>query len=183
MSRIGKKPVEIPEGVTVAVANGRCTVKGTKGELTMQMHPNVTFISDPKTVTVTVAHPDEKRDRALWGLYRMLVSNLIEGVTKGFSKQLEIRGVGYRAAVEGSDLVMHLGYSHPVPFPLPKGISVTIEKNVMTVSGIDKQLVGETCAKIRAHRPPEPYKGKGIRYVGEYVRQKAGKVVKAAGAK
>ncbi len=183
MSRIGKKPIEIPAGVTVAVADGSCTVKGTKGELTIRVHPNVTLACDAKTVTVAVVNPEDKRDRALWGLHRMLVSNLIEGVTKGFSKQLEIRGVGYRAAVEGTDLVMHLGYSHPIRFPVPKGIAVTVEKNVMTVSGIDKQLVGETSAKIRANRPPEPYKGKGIRYVGEFVRQKAGKVVKAAGAK
>lgn len=183
MSRIGKKPVAIPEGVTVAVSDGACAVKAAKGELSMQVHPSVTLTVDAKTVTVAVANPDDKRDRALWGLYRMLVSNMIEGVTKGFEKKLEIRGVGYRAAVEANALVLHLGFSHPIRFPLPKGIDVTIEKNVVTVHGIDKQLVGETAAKIRSYRPPEPYKGKGIRYVGEYVRQKAGKVVKTAGAK
>ncbi|MBI4089863.1 MAG: 50S ribosomal protein L6 [Candidatus Kerfeldbacteria bacterium] len=183
MSRIGKLPIRIPAGVTVDVADGRCVVKGPKGELTLLLHQRVQVDVQDGSIAVSVANPDEKRDRALWGVFRVLVANCIEGVEKGFQKQLEIRGVGYRAAVEGQALVLNLGLSHPVTFALPQDISATVEKNVITVSGIDKQLVGETAAKIRKLRPPEPYKGKGIRYVGEHVRQKAGKVVKSVGTK
>lgn len=183
MSRIGKQPVVLPKGVTVSVADGVCAVKGPKGELAVPLHAHVKLAVGDASVSVSIAHPDEKRERALWGLFRMLISNAVEGVEKGFSKQLEIKGVGYRGAMEGKGLVLNLGFSHPVPFAVPDGITITVDKNIVTVSGIDKQLVGETAAKIRQHRPPEPYKGKGIRYVGEYVRQKAGKVVKSAGAK
>lgn len=183
MSRIGKQPVLIPSGVTLTVADGVCNAKGPKGELSVTLHPHVRLDIKDTTASVSVEHPDEKRERALWGLFRMLISNAIEGVEKGFSKQLEIKGVGYRGAVEGKDLVLNLGFSHPIKFIVPQGITVSVEKNIVTISGIDKQLVGETAAKIRQHRPPEPYKGKGVRYVGEYVRQKAGKVVKSAGAK
>jgi large subunit ribosomal protein L6 len=183
MSRVGKQPVPIPDGITVTVQGDQCTVKGPKGTLSLAIHKHVMLTVEGSTATVKVSDPDDKRDRALWGLYRVLLSNLIEGVHKGFTKQLEIRGVGFRAASEGKDLMLNLGFSHPIKFILPEGITATVEKNVITVAGIDKQLVGETAAKIRKHRPPEPYKGKGIRYVGEYVRQKAGKVVKTAGAK
>lgn len=183
MSRIGKLPIPLPNGVTATVAKSVCTVKGPKGELQLPIHHHVSLDIGDGVITVKVADPDDRRDRALWGLFRMLVSNLIEGVTKGFSKQLEIRGVGYRASVEGKELVLYIGFSHPVRFSIPEGIAMTVEKNIVIVTGIDKQLVGEVAAEIRRYRPPEPYKGKGIRYVGEYVRQKAGKVVKAAGAK
>ncbi len=183
MSRVGKQIVTIPDGITVSVEAGRCAVKGPKGSLSLAIHEHVTLSVDGATASVKVANPDNKRDRALWGLYRVLLSNMIEGVQKGFTKQLEIRGVGFRAANEGQGLVLNLGFSHPVNFALPEGITATVEKNVITIAGIDKQLVGETAAKIRKQRPPEPYKGKGIRYVGEFVRQKAGKVVKTAGAK
>ncbi|MFH0828616.1 MAG: 50S ribosomal protein L6 [Candidatus Kerfeldbacteria bacterium] len=183
MSRVGKKPVPIPAGVTVTIDSGRCTVKGPKGELSIALHRNVVVNVTDSAVNVNVANTDEKRDRALWGLYRMLISNCIDGVQRGFSKQLEVKGVGYRASVEGKDLVLNLGFSHPIRFPIPGGIAVTVEKNIITVQGIDKQHVGEIAAMIRQLRKPEPYKGKGIRYVGEYVRQKAGKVVKTAGAK
>lgn len=183
MSRIGKLPVTIPAGVSVSVVDRICTVKGPKGELHLPLHDRVQVEVAEAAVAVKVANADEKRERALWGLFRVLLANLIEGVTKGFSKQLEIRGVGYRASVEGKTLTLNLGLSHPVSFPIPPGINITIEKNIVTVSGIDKQLVGETAARIRRLRAPEPYKGKGIRYLGERVRQKAGKVVKAAGAK
>ncbi|MBI4425985.1 MAG: 50S ribosomal protein L6 [Candidatus Kerfeldbacteria bacterium] len=183
MSRIGKLPVRIPAGVTVDVNDRTCVVKGPKGELSLALHERINLHVQDGAVAVSVANPDEKRDRALWGLFRVLVANCIEGVEKGFQKQLEIRGVGYRATVEGQQLLLNLGYSHPVYFPIPAGTSITVEKNVITISGVDKQLVGELAAKIRKLRPPEPYKGKGIRYVGEHVRQKAGKVVKAAGVK
>ena len=183
MSRVGKKPVPIPADVTVTIDSGRCTVKGPKGELSVALHRHVIVDVTDGAVNVSVTHPDEKRDRALWGLYRMLISNLIDGVQRGFSKQLEVKGIGFRASVEGKDLVLNLGFSHSVRFPIPSGIAITVEKNIITVYGIDKQHVGEIAATIRQLRKPEPYKGKGIRYVGEYVRQKAGKVVKAAGAK
>lgn len=183
MSRIGKLPIRIPDGVSVNVADGRCLVKGPKGELTLPLHQRVQVQIQDGTITVSVTDPNEKRDRALWGVFRVLVANCVEGVQKGFQKQLEIHGVGYRAAVEGQHLVLNLGLSHPVKFAMPAGIVMSVEKNVVTVGGIDKQLVGETAAKIRKLRPPEPYKGKGIRYVGEHVRQKAGKVVKSVGAK
>ncbi len=183
MSRVGKQPVQIPDGITVTLDGAQCVVKGPKGTLSLPMHERVKIAIDGTVASVTVANPNDKRDRALWGLYRVLLSNLIEGVQKGFSKQLEIRGVGFRAAPDGKDLLLNLGFSHPIKFVLPEGITAVVEKNIVTIAGIDKQLVGETAAKIRKHRPPEPYKGKGIRYVGEFVRQKAGKVVKTAGAK
>lgn len=183
MSRVGKVPIAIPDDVKLDVRDGRVLVKGPKGELSVTLHPHVVVTLQEKTVVVTVRHPDEKRDRALWGLFRVLLDNSIVGVRQGFSKQLEIQGVGFRAAVEGQNVTLNLGFSHPVTFAIPAGISVTVEKNIITVSGIDKQQVGEITAEIRRLRPPEPYKGKGIRYVGEQVRRKAGKVVKAAGAK
>lgn len=182
MSRIGKQPIVLPADVTINVGEGSCSIKGPRGELALPLHHRVNIAVEGNSVVVRVADENEKRDRALWGLFRMLIANLVEGVTKGFSKQLEIEGVGYRASVEGKHLVLNLGFSHPVKLPVPPGIDVIVEKNIITVSGIDKQLVGETAARIRRLRPPEPYKGKGIRYVGERVRRKAGKVVKAVGA-
>ena len=173
----------IPSGVRIEVANGRCFVSGPRGELSLVVPPPVSVAIDGDVANVSVTHPDEKRERALWGLTRILVKNMIDGVTKGFSKQLEIHGVGYRAAISGKDLTLAVGFSHPVVYRVPDGITVAVEKNIITVSGIDKQVVGEVAATIRRQRPPEPYKGKGIRYVGERVRQKAGKVVKAAGVK
>lgn len=183
MSRIGKSPITIPDGVTMDVSDTACTVKGPKGELTVRLHPHVRVTVEGTVARVGVTNPDEKRDRAVWGLFRVLISNLVEGVTKGFSKQLEIHGVGYRASAEGKNLTLNLGFSHPVIFPIPDGSTISVEKNIITIGGIDKQQIGEIAAAIRRLRPPEPYKGKGIRYVGEHVRRKAGKVVKAAGAK
>lgn len=183
MSRIGKLPIPIPEGVTVTVDAQQVAVKGSKGQLTMPLPPRAKVTVADQQVTVSVSRPDEQSDRALWGLVRVLVNNMIIGVSQGFSKQLEINGVGYRAAVSGKNLVLNVGYSHPVEFPIPDGITITVEKNLMTVSGIDKQQVGEVSAKIRSVRKPEPYKGKGIKYATETIRRKAGKVVKAAGAK
>lgn len=183
MSRIGKQPITIPAGVTVTMADGRIEVKGPKGNLSLVLHPRVTVTNTDNQLTVTVKDPDLQSDRALWGLSRMLVANMITGVTAGYEKKLEINGVGFKAQVSGKNLVLNLGFSHPVEFPIPEGISMTVEKNVVTISGIDKQLVGETAAVIRRMKKPEPYKGKGIKYVDEVIRRKAGKVVKAAGAK
>ncbi|MBI4093278.1 MAG: 50S ribosomal protein L6 [Candidatus Kerfeldbacteria bacterium] len=183
MSRIGKLPVDITPGVSVTRQGELCIIKGPKGELTLPMHERVRFEVGPDRVTVNVQNSTSKRDRALWGLFRVLLANAVEGVTKGFTKQLEVRGIGFRANVEGAELVLNLGYSHPVRYSIPSGITVAVEKNVVTISGIDKQLVGETAATIRRLRPPEPYKGKGFSSRVEFVRQKAGKVVNAAGVK
>lgn len=178
MSRIGKQPVTIPNGVTVEKRDGNTVfVKGPKGELTFVVQKVLEInVADGK-LSLTRKNED-KAAKSLHGMSRTIVSNMIEGVTKGFSKQLEIQGVGYRAAMQGSKLVLTLGYSHPVEFQPPKGITITIDpekKNILTVTGADKQVVGEVAAQIRSYRKPEPYKGKGIRYVGEHVRRKAGK--------
>ncbi len=182
MSRLGKKPIAIPAGVTVKAVEGMVTVKGPKTELAAKIHPNATVSVNGSEAVVTVKDPSSKFDRSLWGLSRKLVTNMIEGVTKGFVKQLELVGVGFKVAVSGSKINLDLGFSHPVVFDLPKGVEAKAEKNVLTLSGADKQLVGQVAAQIRKIRKPEPYKGKGIRYVGEAVRQKAGKAAKA-GAK
>lgn len=179
MSRIGKKPIVIPAGVTLQIEGQKVKVKGQKGELSFNFHRLVNFEKHEAVVKVLVKKTEDKKSRELWGLSRVLLFNMIEGVTKGFQKKLEINGVGYRAAVAGQKLNLELGFSHPVEFMLPKGIEAKVEKNIITISGIDKQLVGETAARIRALRKPEPYKGKGIKYVDEVIRRKAGKVVKA----
>lgn len=180
MSRIGKQPITVPTGVTMTLKGRHVSVKGPKGELTRTLHENVTMSLADNAAAVTVASPENHRDRALWGLSRMLVQNMVTGVTDGFSKALEVHGVGYRVALQGTKLVFNIGYSHPVEFVLPEGISATVAGNVITVSGADKEVVGESAARIRRIRKPEPYKGKGIRYVGEVVRRKAGKVVKGS---
>ncbi|MFH1171306.1 MAG: 50S ribosomal protein L6 [bacterium] len=180
MSRIGKQPLKIPEGVTATVDGLVVTVKGPKGTLTERVHPHVLVEQRDGALWVTVAKPDDRTDRALWGLTRVLLQNMVIGVTQGYSKQLEIQGVGYRAAVKGRSIILNLGFSHPIEYALPDGIEVKAEGNILTLSGIDKQLLGETAARIRAYKKPEPYKGKGIRYVGETVRRKAGKVVKSS---
>lgn len=185
MSRIGKKPIVVPAGVEVTVNAESVVVKGPKGVLQMKLHSgvNVDLSSTPeKTVTVTVNEPDNRTFRALWGLTARLIANMIQGVTAGFEKRLEIVGIGYKAAVSGKGLTLEVGYSHPVSFPLPEGIDAKVEKNTIVISGFDKGLVGETSARIRAVRPPEPYKGKGIKYAGEVVRRKAGKAAKAGAA-
>ncbi len=178
MSRIGKLPITIPNGVTVEKRPGNVVhVKGPKGELNMPVHEKITVEIVEGKVNVTRSS-EQKLDRSLHGLSRTLISNMIEGVTKGFSKQLEIQGVGYRASMQGSKLVLALGYSHPIEFQAPQGITISIDaekKNILTISGTNKQTIGEVAAKIRSYRKPEPYKGKGIRYVGEHVARKAGK--------
>ena len=183
MSRIGKLPITIPTGVTVDVKDRVITVTGPKGTLTFTHHERATVAITDGIITVTVRQPNNQNDRALWGLTRVLVANMIVGVTAGYEKKLEINGVGFKAQVNGDKLTLNLGFSHPIDFAIPAGLKITVEKNVVSISGIDKQLVGETAATIRAMKKPEPYKGKGIKYSDEVIRRKAGKVVKAAGAK
>jgi len=180
MSRLGVKPIVIPAGVTVKNDGGLITVKGPKTELSLKLHPHVTFSMEGSEGKVTVAEPEAKFDRSLWGLSRKLIANMISGVTAGFTKQLELVGVGFKVSVAGNKVNLDLGFSHPIAFELPKGVEAKAEKNILTLSGSDKQLVGQVAAQIRKLRKPEPYKGKGIRYVGEIVRQKAGKAAKAA---
>ena len=175
MSRIGKKPIEIPEGVTVDVKPGRVSVKGPKGELAQAVSPAMRIEQSNRTLTVE-RPTDRGEHRALHGLTRSLIANMVEGVTRGFVKRLEIQGVGYRARLQGKQLELMVGYSHPVSVTPPDGIEFEVpQPTEVIVRGIDKQLVGEIAARVRKQRPPEPYKGKGIRYAGEHVRRKVGK--------
>ena len=175
MSRIGKNPIAIPEGVEITIGKGKVTAKGPKGEISSEVDPNMKV--EHKDGQLTVSRPnDSKPYRALHGLYRSLINNLVIGVTSGFEKKLEIVGVGYKAELKGSHLNVQVGYSHPIIFVPPDGIELNVENQTsITISGIDKQLVGQIAAKIRSFRPPEPYKGKGIKYENEYIRRKAGK--------
>ncbi len=182
MSRIGKQPVEIPPGVSLQIDGAHIRVSGPKGTLEANLHPAVGITQTDGIASVTVVRPDDKDHRALWGLWQRLVFNMVYGVSKGFEKKLELHGVGYRVAASGTTLTLTIGYSHPIDFLLPAGIEASVEKNTITIKGIDKQCVGETAARIRSLRKPEPYKGKGIRYADEVVRRKAGKAGKA-GAK
>ena len=175
MSRIGKKPVVIPAGVTVNVAEGNVvTVKGPKGELTKTFNADMNINVEGNVLTVT-RPTDEAHHRALHGLTRTLIANMVEGVEKGFSKELEVNGVGYRAEKKGNQLVMRLGYSHEVFVDEIPGINITVNGNKITIAGIDKQVVGQFAAEVRGKRPPEPYKGKGIKYTTEVIRRKVGK--------
>jgi large subunit ribosomal protein L6 len=175
MSRIGKSPIELPGGVSVSISPGRVMVNGPLGELTQQVPQRIKVEESDGQLLVT--RPTERgEDRALHGLTRTLVANMVEGVTRGFSKSLEIQGVGYRASLRGADLELNVGYSHPVVKKAPQGITFEVpQPTQVIVKGIDKQKVGQVAAEVRAVRPPEPYKGKGIRYEGEYVRRKVGK--------
>jgi large subunit ribosomal protein L6 len=175
MSRIGRQPIQVPDGVTVSLGAGRVTVNGPRGELNQQVSERMEIAEEDGALTVKRA-TDRGDDRALHGLTRSLIANMVEGVTDGFSKQLEIQGVGYRARLQGKALELSVGYSHPVSIPAPDGIEFEVpQPTQVIVRGIDKQLVGEIAARIRRVRPPEPYKGKGIRYAGEHVRRKVGK--------
>lgn len=177
MSRVGKKLITIPAGVTVTVTNNTVSVKGSKGELSWTMPEGISAVIEG--TELTVARADESRRlRALHGTNRSLLANMIEGVDKGFVKELEIIGVGFKAAVKGKDLDLALGKSHPILHPIPAGLTVTVTDNTkVKVEGIDKQVVGQFAAEVRGYYPPEPYKGKGVRYVGEHVRRKEGKSV------
>ena len=176
MSKIGKKPIEIPEGVTIIVEEQAVKVKGRKGELSFKLPREVSLKLDGRQLLVLPVSKS-KRTPALWGTVRAVVANMIAGVEKGFEKKLEIDGVGFKAQLQDNDLVLNLGFSHPVIFKTPEGIKISIEKNTITVSGISLELVGQVAANIRALKKPEPYKGKGIHYVGEIIRRKAGKKV------
>jgi len=178
MSRIGKLPIEIPKGVKIDFTDGVLSVQGANGNLTRQIMSNITLaISD---TTINVARVDDTSpSRSAHGLSRTLINNMVVGVTKGFQTDLEINGVGYRAEVKGNELVLALGYSHPVNFPIPEGITIVVDKMTkLSVKGFDKELVGQTAAKIRSFRRPEPYKGKGIKYADETILRKAGKTGK-----
>jgi large subunit ribosomal protein L6 len=175
MSRIGRQPIPVPSGVTVAIGPGRVTVNGPKGELQQPISERMQVVEEDGELKVS-RPTDRGTDRAIHGLTRSLVANMVEGVTDGFSKQLEIQGVGYRAKLSGKALELSVGYSHPVTIPAPDGIEFEVPiPTQVTVRGIDKQLVGEIASQVRRVRPPEPYKGKGIRYAGEQVRRKVGK--------
>ncbi len=175
MSRIGKKPVPIPAGVTAKLEGQKIAVKGAKGELNFTAPDEVSVTLEGNVVHLK-PHGDDKKSRAMWGTARARVQNLVTGVTKGFEKKLEINGVGYKAAMAGKNLQLSLGYSHDVIFPIPAGITVTTPKPTeITVAGIDKRQVGQVAAEIRAFRSPEPYKGKGVKYVGEFIFRKEGK--------
>ena len=177
MSRIGKQPVEIPSGVDVKIEGDKIVVK--KGNLTKELDTkgNV-FVRIEDNKIIFSPKGDDRQNRAFWGTYRALTNNMIIGVTKGFEKKLEINGVGYRAAVSGKNLELQLGFSHPIIFPIPDGIEIKVDKNIISVKGHDKQQVGQVAAKIRSFRPPEPYKGKGVKYVDEVIIRKAGKTAK-----
>ncbi|MBK5197018.1 MAG: 50S ribosomal protein L6 [Methyloceanibacter sp.] len=175
MSRIGKKPVAIPGGVTAAVDGQEVKVKGPKGELKHVLVEDIIAKLDKGEIEIAMRE-DTKQARAMWGMSRTLVANLIAGVTEGFTKKLEITGVGYRASVQGPNLQLQLGYSHDITYPIPQGIQVVCPKPTqIVVTGIDKQKVGQVAAEIRHYRPPEPYKGKGVRYAGEFIFRKEGK--------
>lgn len=181
MSRIGRLPITIPQGVTVALSREEAKFTGPKGEVVVGINPKVKFHLENEKLTVV---PNNENDKAIWGTMRANAANAVTGVTAGWQKSLEMVGVGYKSAVKGAILEVTAGYSHPILFPIPKGITVTVEANTkINLSGIDKVLVGQTAAKIRKIRKPEPYKGKGIKYVGEVIRRKAGKSGKAGTAK
>ncbi len=181
MSRIGKKIVSLPSGVKAELKDLSLVVTGPKGSLAVLLHPKVLVNISEKEISVDVADKANKLERSLWGLMRSLIANAVAGVVSGFEKKLEINGVGYRGSISGDKMTLSLGFSHPVEVQIPKGISAAIDKNVITISGIDKQLVGEFAANIRGLKKPEPYKGKGIKYADETIRRKAGKVMKAVG--
>ena len=178
MSRVGQKPITLPEKVEIKIDGAAVEVKGSKGNLSWAMPEGITLEQEDGTLTLKRAD-ESRRLRALHGTARSLINNMIQGVSEGFTKDLEIQGVGMRAAVKGKELDLSLGKSHPILHPIPEGITVTVAENTkIKVEGIDKQAVGQFAADVRAYYPPEPYKGKGVRYVGEYVRRKAGKSVK-----
>lgn len=182
MSKIGKKPIQLKEGVTVAVNNGEVKAEGTKGTLSFKIPSGIEVKIENEEIQLLQKNKELKDKSAMLGLTRSIIANMIMGVSVGFEKKLELSGVGYRAQVTGEDLTINVGFSHPVKISPENGIKFSLVDNVIVISGIDKALVGNTAARIRAIRPPEPYKGKGIKYQGEYIRRKAGKAAKAVGA-
>lgn len=182
MSRVGKKIHQLPQGVTAQITGQDLIIKGPKGELRIKIHPRVTAFVQGNELSFKVAREKEKKERALWGTFSSIAENMIQGVTSGFVKELEINGVGYKANMKGDTLVLAVGFSHPVEFPTPQGIKISVEKNIIKVEGTDKQLVGETAAQIRAVKKPEPYQGKGIKYIDEVIRRKVGKTAAKSAA-
>ena len=174
MSRIGRLPIPVPNGVTIEVTGQTAKVVGPKGELSYTFSDKIAVKQVENTIVLTKTIEDPQ-SAELYGLTRTLIANMVQGVSEGFKKELEINGIGYRAAVSGNKLTLNLGYSHPIEYIAPEGITISVEKNIVTVSGTDKQAVGQTSAEIRAFRKPEPYKGKGVKYVTETIRRKAGK--------
>jgi large subunit ribosomal protein L6 len=175
MSRLGKVPIKLPVGTQAILEDNFILVKGPKGELKEKLPESVKVDIAESKIKVTVANEEIKKEKALWGLFRSLINNMVIGVNDGFEKRLEINGVGYRANVAGNKLVLNVGYSHPVEFLIPESINIQVEGNIIAIAGIDKQLVGEVAAQIRKIRKPEPYKGKGIKYIDEIIRRKMGK--------
>ena len=175
MSRLGKLPIILTDKIQAKIENNFIIVKGSKGELKQELNDLVKVEVLEKEIKVSIKNEKVKKERAFWGLYRSLINNMVQGVETGFEKKLEVNGVGYRIALVGKKLTLNVGYSHPVDFELPEGITGAVEGNVITISGIDKQLVGEVSAKIRKIKKPEPYKGKGIKYIDEVIRRKEGK--------
>lgn len=184
MSRVGKKPIVVPAGVDVTLDGSTVHVKGPKGELRQTFTSRVSIAlgeeEGQRVVLVTVANETDKSSRAQWGTVRAIIAHMVQGVTEVFVRQLEINGVGYRVSMKGKDLALTIGFSHDVPFVIPEGIVASVEGNIITIKGADKQMVGEVTANIRKLKKPEPYKGKGIKYVGEVIRRKAGKAQKSA---
>ncbi len=179
MSRIGKQVITIPAGVTVDLKPDLVTVKGPKGELKRAVPAIVHLTMADNAITVDVVNKEEKKERSLWGTYSAHIQNMVNGVTTGFKKQLEVNGVGYKVAMQGKDLRLDVGFSHPVIFKIPEHLTVSVEKNVITLESFDVELLGATAAEIRQIRKPEPYKGKGIKYMDEVIRRKAGKTAKS----
>jgi len=177
MSRVGKKPIQLPENTTVTYKDRVLSVQGQKGTLSMTVHPDADVDINDSSITVSVRRKDQQAN-AIWGMTRALVANMVTGVNQGFERVLEINGVGYRAELTSDGLEFHLGYSHPIQYPLPEGISASVEKNVLRLNGIDKALLGYTASSIRQLRPPEPYKGKGVKFSEELIQRKAGKTAK-----
>ncbi len=177
MSRVGRKPIAIPDKTKVSLNDRILTIQGEKGTLTQAIHPDVQVNMEDNVLTVSIGRQD-KKTRALWGMTRAIVANMVTGVSKGFERVLEINGIGYRAESKGNSIVFHLGYSHPIDYPLPDGVEAKIDRNIIRLSGINKELLGFTASTIRRLRPPEPYKGKGVKYAEEKITRKAGKTAK-----
>ncbi len=182
MSRIGKKPIQIPAGVTAEITNSVIKVKGPKGELFRALPARIKVTIIDGVISVFVANPEDKKERSLWGAYAAHINNMIEGVTNGFKKDLEINGVGFRVAMQGKDLKLEVGFSHSVIFKIPDGVTASVEKNIIKLESIDKEMLGQTASELRSVKKPEPYKGKGIKYTDETIRRKAGKTATKAAA-
>lgn len=175
MSRLGKLPIKLPEGTQSKIEKNFIIINGPKGELKKEIHNLVNIKIDEKEISVSIKNPKIKEEKSMWGLYRSLINSMVIGVNQGFEKKLEINGIGYKASVSGKKLILNVGFSHPFEYNIPEGISANVEGNIISISGIDKQLVGEVSAQIRKVKKPEPYKGKGIKYIDEIIIRKAGK--------